>query len=347
MLTIDRRQKRNNDNSAQTKSLQSPGMTNEASGVEQVPFPEHASILNTNAEANISQHLSSAESSPALESIDTSGQENRQVMVKPTDAPLPASSTLAASAAPRRTPVVIRGSGKKSAGPMLPPKSPRRLVVHASVTVLLIAILVGALAAILPLGNDGQAHGGISGIFTPFFHATNSKNSNTALIAAQAATATAVTQDGYEPYSPTGNKQDLHFAGVPSAPKPAPGVSPSDAGNLNRFFYGQCTYFANMRYHQLTGHWVPWLGNANQWSYGAANSGWVVSSMPNPNGPSIIVLQAGVQGAGGYGHVAVVESGTTSTSMVTSNWNWNGRYANLSYVTFSVGPGVSFVWYPG
>jgi len=101
-----------------------------------------------------------------------------------------------------------------------------------------------------------------------------------------------------------------------------------------------------MRYHQLTGYWVPWLGNAYQWSYGAAASGWVVSSTPRV--PSIIVLQPGVQGAGGYGHVAVVERINSDGSVYTSNMNWysNGGWDIVSYVTFTRGPGVSFVSHP-
>ena len=67
-----------------------------------------------------------------------------------------------------------------------------------------------------------------------------------------------------------------------------------------------------MRYEELTGHFVPWLGNADEWACQAAAYGWVTSTVPNPNGPSIIVLAPGVQGAGSYGHVAVVETGVTN-----------------------------------
>lgn len=100
-----------------------------------------------------------------------------------------------------------------------------------------------------------------------------------------------------------------------------------------------------MRYHQLTGYWVPWLGNAYQWAYGAQVSGWVVSATPRV--PSIIVLQPYVQGAGGYGHVAIVERINPDGSVYTSNYNWyaNGGWDTLSYWTFKPGPGVSFVWH--
>jgi surface antigen len=103
-----------------------------------------------------------------------------------------------------------------------------------------------------------------------------------------------------------------------------------------------------MRYQQLTGHYVPWLGNAYQWAYQAPAYGWVISPTPNPNGPSIIVIGPGTQGAGWYGHVAVVETGVADASngVLTSNWNWNGHWASQDWVRFYPGPGIHFVWYP-
>ncbi|TMD71450.1 MAG: CHAP domain-containing protein, partial [Chloroflexi bacterium] len=107
----------------------------------------------------------------------------------------------------------------------------------------------------------------------------------------------------------------------------------------------QCTYWADLRYHQLTGFWVPWGGNAWEWAAGASASGWNVSSSPHV--PSIIVLQPGVQGAGGFGHVAVVERINSDGTVYTSNWNWYGNgggWATWSSWDFTPGPGVSFVW---
>lgn len=256
--------------------------------------------------------------------------------------PIPTESSMLPHIAEKNTttrgPVFVPGTGKKSGGILPPKKGPRSVVVNAGVAVLLVAIVVAALAAVLPTGN-GQASGLLQ-IFNPSSSVVKSTKNDTALIAAQAATATAVTQDGYD----NGNQS---YAGVQSAPVTT--VAPSDAGSLNRFFYGQCTYWANMRYHELTGHWVPWLGNAGEWSYQASSYGWQTSSYPNPNGPSIIVLAPGVQGAGGYGHVAVVETGISAASAAngvsTSNWNWNGDWAKEDWVTFYPGSGVTFVWY--
>ena len=122
------------------------------------------------------------------------------------------------------------------------------------------------------------------------------------------------------------------------------------SGNSPRQWpYGQCTYWANAYYHQLTGWWVNWSGNADQWTYGASAAGWNVSTQPHV--PSIIVLMPGVQGASyAYGHVAVVTSIINSNTVSTSNMNWYANFGGLgivSTVDFNYGPGygVYFVWH--
>lgn len=113
---------------------------------------------------------------------------------------------------------------------------------------------------------------------------------------------------------------------------------------------GDCTYWANYRYHQLSGHWVSWTGNANQWVSGARDAGWAVSTRPHV--PSIIVLMPSVYYAGEFGHVGVVESivaGTTPTKVHTSNMNWwnnGGGFDMMSFADFTVGQGVYFIWHP-
>ncbi len=120
------------------------------------------------------------------------------------------------------------------------------------------------------------------------------------------------------------------------------------SGSGNNFPAGQCTWWASQRYAQLTGKYVSWNGDAWSWANGAASKGWVVSSKPPPNGvPAIAVLSPGVQGAGGLGHVAVVENNNNGVSVTTSNLNWAGNQTTATQVTFRVGPGVQFVWYPG
>ncbi len=234
-----------------------------------------------------------------------------------------------------RTPLLIHGSGKKVASvPKLPPIPARRQRLWTRQAVVLSALLlclVGALLAAFPESTAG-AQGGFSPL-APVMSLFHSNGESPNAIAQQAATVTAVTRDGYD-------RGPVHYTGLPNQPR-------AQAGTLDRFAYGQCTYWADYRYHELTGYWVPWIGNADQWAAGAAASGWVVSDTPHV--PSIIVLQPNVQGAGSYGHVAVVERINDNGTVYTSNYNWysNGGWNTLSYVAFSYpAAGVSFVWHP-
>jgi surface antigen len=237
--------------------------------------------------------------------------------------------------------VIIPSTGKKSAGTMRAPKG-RSRVIHLGVCVALVVIVVSILTAVLPADTQGHSSGGL---FQPFIRLASSRKNDTALIAAQAATATAVTQDGYE-YNGAGANHP--FAGVNTNITPVAIPAPTssnmfDANFSNPFSPGQCTWWADYRYHALTGFSIPWTGNANAWSYNASGfSGWVVSSTPRV--PSIIVLQPGVQYASGWGHVAIVEKINADGSVYTSNYNVVG-WGVLSYATYQPTVGVSFVYH--
>jgi surface antigen len=192
-------------------------------------------------------------------------------------------------------------------------------------------MFVSVLMIISPVGSDGH----VMEVEQVSLHQSATKDSNTALIRSRIATATAVTQDGYDPGEPF-SYPDVNTTPITS--------SEADAAYLKRFFVGQCTYWANMRYHQLTGYWVPWLGNAEEWASQARNYHWIVSDRPNLHGHSIIVMQPLVQGAGSYGHVAVVEHVNADGSVYTSNWNWNSGWRTTTYVTFVPQSGISFIW---
>ncbi len=224
--------------------------------------------------------------------------------------------------------LVIRGDGRKSS-PFAPEGRP--WVTHLGVTILLIAIGVGSLVAIVPL--DSNADQGV--MFGQISQKRSQGGQQHFLTAQQSATVTAVTQDGYD--AGTGES----YAGLSSAPSPT--LQDNAGSTLDRFSYGQCTYWADLRYFQLSGHWVSWSGDAYQWATGAASAGWIVSSTPRV--PSVIVLQPGVQGATGFGHVAVVEHINPDGSILTSNYNWSS-WNTLSYQTFWPGSGVSFLWHP-
>ncbi len=153
------------------------------------------------------------------------------------------------------------------------------------------------------------------------------KTSNTALVTSYIATATATARTPDVVRTPLGT------------------VSPWDEENLKRFAYGTPMYWANMRYHQLTGHWVPWPGNADQWPSQAAAYGWTVSTQPHI--PSIMAFQPYVQGAGPHGHVAIAES-IDGDDVITSHWDVSGYpLATTIYLRNQAGAGVSFLYYSG
>ena len=116
-------------------------------------------------------------------------------------------------------------------------------------------------------------------------------------------------------------------------------------GKGNYFPYGECTWWANQRYYQLHGIYVPWTTNADAWAWfnRAHDFHWQVSSRPAPG--DIVDLQPWVQGAYGLGHVAVVERVLSNGDVVASNMNWGAYYWQITYVQFSPGPGVSFIRY--
>ena len=114
-------------------------------------------------------------------------------------------------------------------------------------------------------------------------------------------------------------------------------------GNSNFFPYGQCTWYANQRYYQLHGIYVPWKTNADAWAWTnlARDFHWHVSGMPARG--DIIVLQPWVQGAYGLGHVAVVESVLRNGHVIASTMNWGAHPRRVTYVEFVPGRGVSFI----
>lgn len=114
-------------------------------------------------------------------------------------------------------------------------------------------------------------------------------------------------------------------------------------GVSNPYPYGQCTWWADHRYHTLHGAYVPWSTNSNawQWTTRARQFGWHVSKSPTVG--AIMDLQPWVQGAYGYGHVAVVERILNNGHVIASNMNWAGHGAQTVNTEFSPGPGVTFI----
>jgi N-acetylmuramoyl-L-alanine amidase len=124
---------------------------------------------------------------------------------------------------------------------------------------------------------------------------------------------------------------------------PTPVPSGSNPG-VNVFPYPACTWWADQRYYQLHGIFVPWHTQANawQWTARAYQYGWHVSSSPVLG--AIINLQPGVQGAGYLGHVGVVEKILSNGHVIASNTSWGAYPDAVMDVEFAPGPGVTFIW---
>lgn len=335
--------------------LQMPETVNQYSPVEQVPFPDNNPLLSYVTQRG-QQSFTQGRTTPLPGSLPTLPATHFTPVTQPlppqqdafshaTQAlPLPASPNVTrilpsfqtqagtmqsnGTTTALRQAVLIPGKGKKPSSSAHISKG-RKWYIQTAILCICAALALLTGLAVIPLAT-GNGH-----MFGAFSIGSGLASSNNPLagmnLIAQAATATAITQqDGLDQTS---------FNGAPPV-YTGPGVTP------NRFSYGQCTYWADLEYHRVTGYWVDWIGNAYQWYWGAKAAGWVVSSTPKVY--SIIVLQSYIEGAGYYGHVAVVEKINPDGSVLTSNMNWysNGGWNIQSWVTFWPGSGVSFVWHP-
>jgi surface antigen len=129
-----------------------------------------------------------------------------------------------------------------------------------------------------------------------------------------------------------------------SGSTPLTSSSSSAVGHGNPYPYPACTWWADQRYYQIHGYFVPWTTNSNawQWTARAYQFGWHVSSAPVVG--SIIDLQPWVQGAYGEGHVAVVEQVLSNGHVIASNMSWGANPYQVRYVEFAPGPGVTFIY---
>ncbi len=136
----------------------------------------------------------------------------------------------------------------------------------------------------------------------------------------------------------------VHAQGaLSSTPRHSQAARMLASGPSNPFPYPSCTWWANQRYHQLHGAYVPWRTQAAawQWTARAQDFGWRVSNRASQG--AIIDLQPGVQGAYGAGHVAVVERVYADGSVLASNASWGGSPYSVTYVHFHLGNGVTFI----
>jgi surface antigen len=76
--------------------------------------------------------------------------------------------------------------------------------------------------------------------------------------------------------------------------------------SINPGTEGQCTWGAAQKWFEASGSYPAMRGNALDWRDSAAAAGYTVVDQPQDR--SMVVFQPGVSGAGGYGHVAWVDS---------------------------------------
>ncbi len=144
-----------------------------------------------------------------------------------------------------------------------------------------------------------------------------------------------------------GNLSSSNFApaAIPIPPISKVDNNPATAavGNGNPFPYGQCTWWADQRYYQLHGVYVPWMRNANawQWTTGALQFGWRVSGTPTVG--AIMDMQPNVQGASYLGHVAVVEQVLGDGHVIASSMNWGADPSAVTDFQFTPGAGITFI----
>ncbi len=121
-------------------------------------------------------------------------------------------------------------------------------------------------------------------------------------------------------------------------------LGPGSSANL--YAIGQCTWWADLRYHEFHGVFVPWTTNADawQWTDRAHDFGWQVSGTAQVG--DIIDLQPNVQLASALGHVGVVEQVLPNGHVLASNRNWGPHPEQVTTVEFVPGPGVTFLRHP-
>lgn len=308
-----------------SEGLKVAGLLEDEDTVEQLAFPSEAptSFFQSSSdltrtplpETNLSNPIT-----PTPESMSTALQHAQPAVTRTLTSTLLNPPTI-----PPRTPMVIKASNKKKPYSYRPPQG-RRHVISIAVLVLMLVITGGTLLAVSPLGRELGLGFNPAPTSIPSYLSDDS-NGGLKLVSQQA-TATAVVHQQNDGFDPNATGTGAVVTGSPSS-----------------WPVGVCTYWANARYHELTGIWVTWIGNAYQWADGARQAGWNVSTSPHI--PSIVVLMPGVQGASGYGHVAVAEKLVNSTTVSTSNMNWftnGGGFNIVSYYNFSAGPGVYFIW---
>lgn len=128
----------------------------------------------------------------------------------------------------------------------------------------------------------------------------NQYQAERAAAAAQAAQQASQSQGSYR--APANPPSQSHSGGSSSS---NPGFSSGDSGNA--YPWGQCTWWAYVRRHQLGLPVGSYFGDGAQWANSARAHGYRVDQTPSVG--AVIVFAPGQDGADPvYGHVAIVEA---------------------------------------
>src|SRR5699024_1180322 len=114
------------------------------------------------------------------------------------------------------------------------------------------------------------------------------------------------------------------------APSSTPTYNANNGSNV--FPAGECVWYAFDKRTQL-GKGVGQWGNASNWASAARSEGYSVNNTPSVG--AIMQTNANSNGAGGYGHVAIVDSVNSDGSIVVSEMNWGGNGGSVSTRTLS------------
>ena len=121
-----------------------------------------------------------------------------------------------------------------------------------------------------------------------------------------------------------------------------PSFGMSDVGGYYYWAFGQCTWWAQYKKQNEN---LTHMGSAMYWAAGAAARGYRTG--PTPAAGATVVFQAGVQGAGGYGHVAHVEAVYPGGWFLVSEMNFyvnGGGWGRVDYRYAHTGWGVTFIY---
>lgn len=127
--------------------------------------------------------------------------------------------------------------------------------------------------------------------------------------------------------APVTNTPAYTFGGTPtSGSQWKPAASPNFGSGRNTYAWGNCTWYAYERRHQLGLPVGDFWGNAATWSYYARSAGLQVDYSP--------AAGAIMQNGGGYGHVAIVESVVPGKYVRISEMNgyrFGGGFNRIGY----------------